>query len=79
MISMQEFLICNIIISEVIIMRYEDITGVDEINAGANGQVKDAQYISDFLTGWSEWLAEIITTIKDFFDKIMYAIQTIGE
>lgn len=59
-------------------MRYEDITNVDDINAGADGKIKDADYIADFLTGWSQWLEEIILTIKNFIEKIKYALENKG-
>lgn len=58
--------------------RYEEITGLDEIIAGI-GNTKDAKEIGEFLTGWSEWLAEIINMVKDFFAKIKYAIDHKGQ
>ena len=58
--------------------RYEEITGLDEIIAGI-GNNKDAKEIGEFLTGWSEWLAEIINMVKDFFAKIKYAIENNGK
>ena len=58
--------------------RYEEITGLDEILAGI-GNKKDAQEIGDFLKGWSDWLVEIINMVKDFFEKIKYAIDHKGE
>ena len=58
--------------------RYEEITGIDEIIAGI-GNKKDAKEIGDFLVGWSEWLAEIINMVKDFFEKIKYAIENNGK
>ena len=58
--------------------RYEEITGLDEIFAGIGNQ-KDAKEIGEFLTGWSEWLSEIINMVKDFFAKIKYAIEHKGQ
>ena len=59
-------------------MRYEDVTGTDDIYAGADGKVKDADYVVDFLTGWSDWLKAIIDTIMNFIEKIKYALENNG-
>ena len=52
-------------------MRYEEITSTEDIYAGAEGHVKTADDVANFLEGWSQWLAEIISTIKNFFDQLM--------
>lgn len=59
--------------------RYEEITGWEDIVAGAGGNKKDAEEIGNFLIGGSEWLAEIINMVKDFFQKIKYAIDHKGQ
>lgn len=59
--------------------RYEEITGLDEILAGIGGDQKSAEEIGDFLKGWSDWLVEIINMVKDFFEKIKYAIEHKGQ
>ena len=59
--------------------RYEEITGLDEILAGFGGDQKSAEEIGDFLKGWSDWLVEIINMVKDFFEKIKYAIEHKGQ
>ncbi len=59
--------------------RYEEITGLDEILAGIGGNQKSAEEIGDFLKGWSDWLVEIINMVKDFFEKIKYAIEHKGQ
>ena len=58
--------------------RYEEITGIEEIIAGI-GNDKDAKEIGDFLMGWSDWLVELINMVKDFFEKIKYAIENKGQ
>ena len=58
---------------------YEPIPGFDDIVAGFKGDKDDPEEIGNFLIGWSEWLAEIINIIKDFFGKIKYAIDHKGE
>ena len=50
--------------------RYEEITGWEDIVAGIGGKGKDAEEIGNFLIGWSEWLVELINTVKDFFAQI---------
>ena len=59
--------------------RYEEITGGEDIIAGAGGKKESAEDIGNFLIGWSEWLAEIINMVKDFFEKIKYAIDHKGQ
>ena len=59
--------------------RYEEITGWEDIVAGAGGHKESAEEIGNFLIGWSNWLAEIINMVKDFFSKIKYAIDHKGE
>ncbi len=59
--------------------RYEEITGLEEILAGIGGDQKSAEEIGDFLKGWSDWLVEIINMVKDFFEKIKYAIEHKGQ
>ena len=59
--------------------RYEEITGWEEIIAGADGKVETAEDISNFLLGWSKWLTEIIEMAKDFINKIKYALENNGK
>ena len=59
--------------------RYEEITGWEDIVAGADGNKKDAAEISEFLISWSEWLAEIIEQFKQIFKEIKYAIENNGK
>ena len=59
--------------------RYEEITGWEDIIAGATGKQESAEEIGNFLIGWSEWLVEIINMVKDFFEKIKYAIDNKGQ
>ena len=59
--------------------RYEEITGWQDIINGANGKTESAEDIGNFLIGWSQWLAEIIEMVKDFFAKIKYAIDNNGK
>ena len=47
--------------------RYVEIPNEQDIYAGAEGKVKTVKDITDFLTGWADWLAQIITTIRSFF------------
>lgn len=51
-------------------MHYEEVTNTEEINAGAGGQVKDADEIASFIAEWSGWLASIIDAIVDFFNYL---------
>ena len=59
--------------------RYEEITGWEDIVAGANGHKMDAAEISEFLVSWSEWLVEIIEEFKRFFKEIKTAIDNNGK
>ena len=54
---------------------YDEITGADDIYAGAEGKVKTTKDIVDFLSGWSDWLAQIITTIRSFFSDLMASVK----
>ena len=55
---------------------YNEIFGVDDIVAGFSGNnSKDPEEIGNFLIGWSEWLAELINMVKDFFENIKTAIN----
>ncbi len=57
---------------------YEPISGFEDIVAGFSGDKDDPEEIGNFLIGWSEWLAEIIKMVKDFFEKIKYAMDNNG-
>lgn len=51
-------------------MHYEEITSTEDIYSGADKKPQTAEDIANFLLGWSSWLAEIINTIKNFFNEL---------
>lgn len=51
-------------------MRYDWISGWDEIIGGADGAKDKSEEAVAFLSNWSDWLYTIIGYVVDFFNQL---------